>query len=102
MLLHQLADLLAAAPDPTAPAGGIVDPGQGSAPPGSDSLVKVIGWVAWIAFAACVVGVFKAGGLLAAMGIGNRGSGDHGMALVASIAGAIICGSAAAIVTAVA
>ena len=95
-MLHQLADqaavLLAAVPDP----------GQGEAPPGSDAILKLVGWVAWIAFAACVVGVLKAGGLLAAMGIGNRGSGDHGMALVASIAGAIVCGSAAAIVTAVA
>lgn len=95
-MLHQLPDqavaLLAAVPDP----------GQGEAPPGSEAMLKVIGWVAWIAFAACVVGVLKAGGLLAAMGIGNRGSGDHGMALVASIAGAIVCGSAAAIVTAVA
>jgi hypothetical protein len=96
MLLHQLTDqaavLLAAVPDP----------GQGEAPPGSESLIKVIGWIAWIAFAACVVGVLKAGGLLAAMGIGNRGSSDHGLALGASIFGAIVCGSAAAIVTAVA
>lgn len=95
-MLHQFVDqaavLLAAVPNP----------GQGEAPPGSASILKLVGWVAWIAFAACVVGVLKAGGLLAAMGIGNRGGGDHGMALVAAIAGAIVCGSAAAIVTAVA
>ncbi len=95
-MLHLLADQAAAL------LAVVPDPGQGEAPPGSDSILKVVGWIAWIAFAACVVGVLKAGGLLAAMGIGNRGSGDHGMALVASIAGAIVCGSAAAIVTAVA
>jgi hypothetical protein len=96
MLLHQVTEqaaaLLAAVPDP----------GQGQAPPGSDKILTVVAWVAWIAFAACVVGVLKAGGLLAAMGMGSRGSGDHSMSLLASIAGAIVCGSAAAIVTAVA
>lgn len=95
-MLLQLAD------HATAVLAVVPDPGQGEAPPGADSILKLVGWIAWIAFAACVVGVLKAGGLLAAMGIGNRGSGDHGMALVAAIAGAIVCGSAAAIVTAVA
>ena len=95
-MLQPLTDLVAQL------ALAVPDPGEGAPPPGSESLLTVLSWIAWIAFAACVVGVLKAGGLLAMVGIGHRGSGDHGVALGAAIVGAIVCGSAAAIVTAVA
>lgn len=77
-------------------------PNPGAAePPGADKLVLILQWVLYIATVACVGAVVKSGIQIALSGHGRGGGGEHGMALVLSIVGAIVCGVAAAIVTAV-
>lgn len=79
----------------------IPDPGQGEAPPGSDSLLKLLLWATWIAFAVCVGAVVKSGAQLAMASRGHGADGQQAMPLVLAIVGAVVTGSAAAIVTAV-
>ena len=78
-------------------AAGIPDPGSGTAPPGSEGLLAILSWAAWIAFGICVLGVIIAGG---AMAIGNRRGegGEHATRLGWVLAGSIVIGSASALV----
>lgn len=79
--------LLAAAPDP----------GAGIAPPGSDKIVTVLGWVAWLVFAACVAGILFCAGKMAVNH--RRGEGaEHASGLAYTLAACIVAGSASAIV----
>ena len=78
----------------------VINPGQGTAPPGSAGVVTIVNWVAWIAVTLCVVGVIVAGiGMLFA---GRRGEGgEHAAKLGWVLAGAIVIGGASALVGAV-
>lgn len=81
---------------------GIPDPGQGVAPPGSEGLLEILSWAAWIAFGVCVLGVIICG---AAMAVASRRSGDggeHGSRLAWVLAGCIVIGSASGLVGALA
>ena len=51
-MTHVVLNLIAAVPNP----------GQGSAPPGSDKLLTILRWAAWGTFAVCVAGVLLSGG----------------------------------------
>ena len=78
----------------------VPNPGQGSAPPGSDKLLTILRWAAWGTFAVCVAGVLLSGGRLAiSHNQGYGGGNQHAMGLVMSLIGAVIAGSAASIVT---
>jgi hypothetical protein len=72
------------------------------APPGSASLLKIIGWCSWAAFAACLLGVFI---IVIKMGIhahSDRGeAGQQSGRLFWPLLGAIVAGSAGTILTAV-
>ena len=72
------------------------------APPGAASLLKIMGWVSWAAFAACLLGVFV---IVIKMGIhahSDRGeAGQQSGRLFWPLLGAIVAGSAGAILTAV-
>lgn len=85
--------LLLAAPMPTV---------TNTAPPGAASLLKIMGWVSWGAFAACLLGVFI---IVIKMGIhahSDRGeAGQQSGRLFWPLLGAIVAGSAGAILTAV-
>lgn len=56
-----LAQLAAEAPTVLA---GVVDPGTGEAPPGSEGFLTIIRWGAWLAFGICVLGVIVAGAMM--------------------------------------
>jgi len=73
------------------------DPGVGQAPPGSDQFNKVIGWVTWIAFSICLLGVVIAGAMMA---IGQRRGegGEHAARLGWVLAACIVIGSASMLV----
>lgn len=75
----------------------IPDPGQGEAPPGSEGVLTVLRWAAWIVFALAVLGVLITAG---AMMINNRRGqgGEHAQALGWVFAGCIIAASASALV----
>lgn len=79
----------------------VPDPGQGVAPPGSENLLEVLQWAAWIAFGVCVLGFVIAGG---AMAVGSqRGDGhQHGSRLAWIMAGCIVIASASGLVGALA
>jgi hypothetical protein len=88
--IHLAADVLAVIPNP----------GQGSAPPGSGGVMKILGWCAWIVFGAIVAGVLMVAGRMALAH--RRGEGvEVSGGLVMTLAAAIIAGSASALVGAV-
>ena len=72
-MTHVVLNLIAAVPNP----------GQGSAPPGSDKLLTILRWAAWGTFAVCVAGVLLSGGRLAiSHNQGYGGGNQHAMGLV--------------------
>ncbi|GAA2836534.1 hypothetical protein GCM10010522_63540 [Kribbella solani] len=77
------------------------DPGTGTAPPGDmgTQLNKVIGWVTWIAFSICLVGIVIAGAMMA---VGQRRGegGEHAARLGWVLAACIVIGSASMLVNA--
>lgn len=74
----------------------VPDPGQGEAPPGSDKVLLILKWVAWIAVAICVGGIVFCGAKMAKGGKRGEG-GEHASDLGWAMAGCIVIGSAAAI-----
>jgi hypothetical protein len=86
-VLHTLTSIIAAVPDP----------GQGQQPPGSDGIVKILGWAAWVAVVICVLGVLIAGATMAIQH--RRGEGGESMARLGWVlGGVIVIGSASALV----
>ncbi|WP_350280056.1 conjugal transfer protein TrbC [Kribbella sp. HUAS MG21] len=70
------------------------------APPGvQGNLDKVLGWVKWIAYSVCVLGILIAGGMMA---VGQRRGegGEHAARLGWVLAACIVIGAATALVDA--
>lgn len=76
----------------------VVDPGQGSAPPGSDKATSVVSWIAWVATAACVVGFLICGARMALSHQGHGPGGQHGTSLSWVMGGCVVVGAASALV----
>jgi len=75
----------------------VPNPGQGAPPPGSDGLIKILSWAAWIAVAVCVIGVLVTGSKMAIQhGRGQQGESVASLGWV--LGGCIIIGSASALV----
>lgn len=73
-----------------------------TAPPGSNLLLLLLGWLLWAGFWASVAGIIIAGAMMALSATSQHGSGGkHGLALGLALAGAIICGSATQLVSGV-
>jgi hypothetical protein len=86
-VLDTLTSIIAAVPNP----------GQGQQPPGSDGIVKILGWAAWVAVVLCVLGVLIAGATMAIQH--RRGEGGESMARLGWVlGGVIVIGSASALV----
>jgi hypothetical protein len=89
-MLTVLPDLLAALP------ADVPNPGGGEAPPGSDGLIKILKWAAWIFGAICVLGVLGCAG---AMVLNNkRGQGGEHMTQLGWILAGCIIGSSASLI----
>lgn len=84
MLVEMIPELL--------PLAGVQPPGDAG-----ENIKKVIGWVTWIAFFICVLGVVVAGAMMA---IGQRRGegGEHAARLGWVLAACIVIGSASALV----
>ncbi len=78
----------------------VPNPGQGTQPPGSDGIVTIIKWAAWIGLAVCVLGVIIAGGSMAVASRRGEG-GEHMSRLGWVLGGCIIIGAASGLVGAV-
>ncbi|MFC0624920.1 TrbC/VirB2 family protein [Kribbella deserti] len=79
---------------------GVPDPGAGTAPGDTEGkITTVIGWVTWLAFAVCALGVIIAGGMMA-LGQRRGEGGEHAARLGWVLAGCIVVGSAAGLVNA--
>lgn len=77
----------------------VPNPGQGTAPPGSDKLLTILSWTAWGVFALCVAAVLIAAAKLAhSHSQGYGGANQHTTSLVWALVGSVVAGSAAAIV----
>jgi hypothetical protein len=76
----------------------IINPGQGTAPPGvSGPVTTIISWTAWIVFALCVAGILTVGGKLAIAHQQGRG-GEHGQGLAFVLGGAVLAASASGLI----
>ena len=87
------------------PALAITDPGQGTPPPGAGTKVDtIISWIAWLTFAACLVGVLVSAISLAfeRQGLGGGGGGQSHMKLLWALGACIVAASASALVGALA
>ena len=77
--------------------GGGRDPGAGVAPPGSEGLLTILQWAAWIGFGVAVLGVILAG--IAMVISVRRGDGGENVARLGWVfAGCIVIGSASGLV----
>lgn len=75
----------------------VPNPGQGTKPPGSDDLITILSWAAWVAVLVCVLGVIIAGGTMAIQH--RRGEGSESMTRLGWVlGGCIVIGSASALV----
>ena len=72
----------------------VPDPGQGTEPPGAAAILTILGWIAWIVFAACVAGVLVVAIKLALAF--RRGEGGEAAGQLGWVLGAAILGSSAA------
>ena len=79
----------------------VVDPGQGSAPPGSGNVTKLIQWGAWGVFAVLVLGVLLAAGQMAVAHHRGASGGEHAARLGWVLVAAIVAGSASALISAI-
>ncbi|MBG6191711.1 hypothetical protein IWX64_002678 [Arthrobacter sp. CAN_A212] len=77
----------------------IPNPGGGSAPPGSEGLLTILSWAAWIALALGVLGVIIAG--ITMMIQVRRGEGGEGLSKLGwTLAGCVVVAGASGLVTA--
>jgi len=75
----------------------VPDPGQGTKPPGSGGVEKILGWAAWVGVVVCVLGVIIAGATMAIQH--RRGEGGESMARLGWVlGGTIVIGSASALI----
>ena len=77
----------------------VPNPGGGVAPPGSQGLLTILQWAAWIALALGVLGVIIAG--ITMMIQVRRGEGGEGLAKLGwTLAGCVVVAGASGLVTA--
>lgn len=75
----------------------VPDPGNGTAPPGAEKFLAVMGWVKWLALGVVIIGLMIIGAKLAIesrRGEGGAHLGSLGMAM----AGVIVIAGAASLV----
>jgi hypothetical protein len=75
----------------------VPNPGQGAAPPGSEGILTILKWAAWIALVVCVLGVIVAGAMMSVQARRGEG-GEHASRLGWVLAGCILIGSASGLV----
>jgi hypothetical protein len=75
----------------------VPNPGSGTPPPGSEKLLTLLRWVAWIVSGLCVTGVMIVAGRMALQHQRGEG-GQHGAGLAWVMAACILLGSASGIV----
>lgn len=76
---------------------GPIDPGPGEPPPGSDGVITIVKWVAWVVFALAVIGVLVTAGTMALNNRRGQG-GEHAAALGWTCASCVLASAASGIV----
>jgi hypothetical protein len=77
----------------------VPDPGNGKRPPGGDKFLTMLQWASWLALGICVLGVIIVGATMAVQHRHGQG-GEHAARLGWVLAGCVLVGSAAALVSA--
>ncbi len=67
------------------------------APPGSDKVLTVLGWVAWIIFAICIIAVMLVGARMAFTN--RRGEGSEAASSLGWVMGGLVLVSVASAIT---
>jgi len=84
------------------PALAVTNPGQGTPPPTAGAKIDtVVSWIAWLTFAACLVGILYSA-IALAFDHGGMGRGQSKMQLLWSLGACIVAASASALVGALA
>jgi len=81
----------------TTPTSAAVPNPTGAPPPGSEKLLMILNWAAWLAAGAAVAGIFLVAGLMAIQHQHGRG-GEHGAKLMWVMGGCVLIGSGSGIV----
>ncbi len=76
----------------------VPNPGAGTPPPGSEKLLQLLRYGAWIAFAVCVGGVLLSAAKMASDHQHGRGGGEGAQRLVWTLVASIVGASASALV----
>lgn len=84
--LAEVTGVIAQVPNPT-----------GAPPPGSEKLLTILNWAAWLATAAGVAGIFIVAAMMAIQHGHGRG-GEHGAKLVWVMGGCVLIGASSGIV----
>lgn len=71
----------------------VPNPGTGTAPPGSEGLLTILRWIAWIVFALAVVGILICAGTM--MVSNRRGEGGEHAARLSWVLGGCVLASVA-------
>ena len=83
----------------TADVLAVLDPGQGVPPPGAEGIATIVQWVAWTVLTICVVGVLLVAGRMAVAHRRGEG-GQYAAELGLVLGGAVLVGSASALIAA--
>lgn len=72
---------------------GVPDPGDGTAPPGTEGLLEILSWSKWLALGICVLGLIVAGAMMAISSRRGEG-GEHLSRIGMALAGVIVISAA--------
>ena len=75
----------------------IPNPGLGQAPPGSEGLLTILGWLAWIVCGLAIAGILITAGVMMVQNRRGEG-GEHAGRLAWVLGGCILAGSASGVV----
>ena len=75
----------------------VPNPGTGTAPPGSEGLLTILKWIAWIVFALAVVGILISAGTMMVNNRHGQG-GEHAARLSWVLGGCVLASVASGVV----
>lgn len=85
---------------PAVAAPAVPNPGSGTAPPGAEKFLLVLGWGAWLVTIGCVAGILLVAGRMAVQHRRGQGGGEAGAELAWVLAACVLGAAAGPLVSA--